>query len=475
MRWLCALALSVWCVAWAEGTQETDPGVEAFVAGAEQVLEGAAAAEEPVAGVGPDRAPVVLTAERCAARAIENNAQAFIAAAKVAAARARVGQAGAARWPQVGVRAGYQYADGADIDLGGLGGVFGVDDIDKTTRTIEANVTQVLYAGGQIRAALRASRHLARSEAWQRDVALDVLALEARQAFYDALLAKALERVAADSVVAFERHLADAQHAFDVGLIGTFEVLRAKTELGARERDKIAARNAESLALVNLRRLLALPQDTPVVFEGELAWDPVETPVEALVEEALASRPELRALEEAAGAAAENVRRAKGEYKPNVAAEAKWSSVDGGAGLYPDGLSVSVGADWDVFTGGRRRHAMAEARADRERVAHEIDDVRRLVELDVRRAYIQVRNAIATIRRDRGTVELGREGQRLAELRFKEGVGTQAETLDAELALTQAETSLVQALRDYALAQAALRRALGRDTAERAQAATETQ
>ena len=62
---------------------------------------------------------------------------------------------------------------------------------------------------------------------------------------------------------------------------------------------------------------------------------------------------------------------------------------------------------------------------------------------------------------ERGTRELVKEGLRLAELRFRKA-GTQTETLDAELALTSADTALVQALRDYAVANSSLERAIGK-------------
>jgi len=449
-----------------------DSGVHSFLESAEAVVRGAAEAppapEEPVVGD-----PEVLTAARCVDLALAHNAQAFIAEAKLAAAHALTGQAAAARRPQAAARLIYTYADGLETDLGGAGfltDLMGGSDLlgSKDTRTLEFSFTQVLYAGGQIAAAVRASRHLAQSEQWRREAALDTLEFEAKQAYYACLLAHALVRVAQDSVVTFERHLADAQQGFEVGSIGGFEVLRAKTELGARQSDLIAAKNAERLARVNLRRLLVIPQHTPLRFEGKLAWEPRDTAVADLVEQALANRPELRALEQAVAAARADVRGRQAQYRPKVAATAQWSYVDGAGSVFPDGWTLGLGVEWDLYAGGRRKHEVAAARAELECLEYECEDVQRLVEMDVRQADILVQDAIATIRREKGNVELGREGRRLAMLRFHEGVGTQAETLDAELALTKAETSLVQALRDYAVAQAALDRALGAGAARRA-------
>jgi outer membrane protein TolC len=52
---------------------------------------------------------------------------------------------------------------------------------------------------------------------------------------------------------------------------------------------------------------------------------------------------------------------------------------------------------------------------------------------------------------------------RLARSRAEAGTGTQLDVLDAETSLTQARTTQVQALHDYAVARARLERAIGQD------------
>ena len=120
-----------------------------------------------------------------------------------------------------------------------------------------------------------------------------------------------------------------------------------------------------------------------------------------------------------------------------------------------------LGAEWELYGGGRRKHETAEAEARLRSLGNQRAELKQLVELDVRRAFIQVQDAIAKIKSEKGTVGLAREGLRLAEVRFENGYGTQADILDAELALTSAESALAQALRDYAVAHAALDEATG--------------
>jgi outer membrane protein TolC len=430
------------------------------------------AEDEPLAETPTTAAPQTLTVDQAVTMALEKNPQVAIAESQTRAAEARIGQARAQLRPQVGGTAGARYSDNSSsFNIGGpLGGRFvkkfaGNLAGDDIVTTESVTVDQVLFAGGQIRAAIRASEYLAKSQEWQKQATLDQLAYNVREAYYNVLLARALERVALESVQTFERHAADAQRMFDVGLISGFEVLRARTELGTRKADATAAANGVRLAKANLRRTLALPPDTPVRLVGSMDLNPVTTPVGELVAQARQQRPELLALEQGIQAAEQGVARARGQYWPRVAASAGYSNIDGGPSIAStDGFSATVGAQVNLYAGGRRKYEVAEANEEVNRIRSQYADVNNLVELDVTQANIQLQDAAARVQAELGNVELAREGLRLAELRFQEGVGTQTETLDASLALTSAESALARALNSYAVAYASLQRALGGPT-----------
>jgi outer membrane protein TolC len=319
----------------------------------------------------------------------------------------------------------------------------------------------VLYAGGRIRAAIDAAKYLTDSQEWQKAATLAQVEFDAKRGFYDVLLVSALVEVAAESVRTFERNLTDAQQMFEVGMISNFEVLRAKTELGARKSELVAAKNALRLAEANLRRVLFLPEDTILELEASIDWRPSDTPVETYVDRALDNRPEIIVLEKSIAAAEKQVRGAWGQYLPRVGFQAEYSNTDNGGLATPDGWTFSVGAQYDIYAGGKRKYDVLEARSQVTSLEHQLADLERLVELDVTQAHISIQDAMAKMESERGTVTLAQEGLRLAELRFQEGVGTQSEILDAELALTNAQSSLFRALREYAVANAALERAMG--------------
>jgi outer membrane protein TolC len=396
--------------------------------------------------------------------ALKQNLKVLVADDDVKAKKERIGQAQSRLAPQVKAQASYVYVDGLQSSLGGIfGSLIGSGFMPKKEQSsIQGSVEQVLFAGGQILAGVQASKFLASSEAWKRETTLDQIEYDTKQAFYDCLLAHALIGVASESIKTFERHRADAAQMLEVGVVSKFELLRAETELGARQTDLESASTAAQLALANLRRILAMDQSAPLQLAGKLEWTPLTDPVDTFIVQAKDLRPELRALSDGIEAAKRNVDMKKGEFLPSAAASVSYKESSGGGSFSPNGATVSVGAQWDVFTGGKRYHEVQEAKAQVSSLEHQRADVEQLVELNVRQAYIQVQDAVAKIKREKGTNELATEGLRLAQLRFQEGVGTQVETLDADLALRQARTTMAQALRDYEVALAALDKAVGR-------------
>jgi len=473
MRFACILlVLMLPCGAFAQDPQPADvqppPPVGVAPENVETVLQGMASEwlSQGVRSPEAEGAAEVteLNVAKCVELALSQNEQVLVAQDDVDAAIARIGIAKSQLFPQLKTDVGFSHSETNIRQPGGvLGGLTSsiMPQFEDDMRRDHFGVTQILYSGGQLKSAIEASKYLAESQEWKKKATLNDLEYEVKSAYYDCLLTQGLVRVAEESIRTFERHLADAQQMLDVGLVSNFEVLRAKTELGARQSDRVAAQNALRLALTNLRRILNIPQDAPVALKGEPAFKSLPSGLAESIEIASGVRPELVALDRAILAAQKNVRGVKGQYLPKAGATVDWNNYDNAGSYQPDGWTFGVGVEWDIYTGGRRKSQVSEAQAQLRSLEHQKQQVARLVEFDVRQAYIRMEDAKAKSISEKGTVELGREGLRLAQLRFQEGVGTQVETLDAELALTSAEVALLRALREYVVARAALEKSLG--------------
>ncbi|MGD9498731.1 MAG: TolC family protein, partial [Armatimonadota bacterium] len=106
---------------------------------------------------------------------------------------------------------------------------------------------------------------------------------------------------------------------------------------------------------------------------------------------------------------------------------------------------------------GKVESAQAQLNAARLRV----EQVKEQTALAVVQQFLAVQEARETITTaEQGLVE-ARERRRMAQLRYREGLGTGIEVIDADTALSAAEASLVNAEYDLQLAVTRLRSAMG--------------
>lgn len=83
------------------------------------------------------------------------------------------------------------------------------------------------------------------------------------------------------------------------------------------------------------------------------------------------------------------------------------------------------------------------------------------VNLAVQQAYLNLRSAEQTIQSTQTAVHQGQENFRIATLRYRAGVGTNLDVLDAETKLTESRNNYVDALYNYNVSISALEQATG--------------
>ena len=79
----------------------------------------------------------------------------------------------------------------------------------------------------------------------------------------------------------------------------------------------------------------------------------------------------------------------------------------------------------------------------------------------MQQAYLNLRSAEQTIQSTQTAVHQGQENFRIATLRYRAGVGTNLDVLDAETKLTESRNNYVDALYNYNVSISALEQATG--------------
>ncbi len=337
--------------------------------------------------------------------------------------------------------------------------------------TAVVEISQLIYAGGRVNAALRAAKLSDQIAALGFQSAVADTILDVRKDFYQILLDVALVDVREQSVKLLEEQLHDAQSRFDVGSVPRFNVLRAEVELENAKPPLIRAQNDLRISKESLVKLLAIDASnqtnafTPINFEGKLVYEHRAWDLPTALEQALQRRPELLSAERHISVARANVQVASSGYKPQASVFGNYGWHDYTFGNDPgdtrEGWTLGANLNWALFDGMLTHGKVTEARAQLQEANLDYADTRRQVELEVRQAYSDYLQTLELIEAQKKTVEEAEESLRLAEARFRAGTGTQLDVLSAQTALTEARSNEIQALHDYNVAIATLERVTG--------------
>lgn len=335
----------------------------------------------------------------------------------------------------------------------------------------------LLFSGGRVQAQGRAAAAAVRAAEAELASQRAKVLLDVAQAYFDAVLADKLLAIAESSLVQTESVLGQTRLARQVGQQSEFELLRAQVSRDNQVPVVLQRRADRDIAHLRLKQLLNIPLGdslrltTDLASESELrasasaagfrpgAWDSADTSV--------AARAAVRQAEAALAAQRDQLRAARAERVPAISLSTQYGRVSFPRATLPDlssfltNWTVSIGASVPLFTGGRIRGATMVADAGVREAEARLQQTRELAALDARQALAQLEEAEAAFRASAGTAEQASRAYAIAEVRFREGLGTQLELNDARLLLQQATANRAQAIRNLQVAR--LRLALLRD------------
>jgi len=364
-------------------------------------------------------------------------------------------------------------ADGQVLDLSKL---FTSSDSSRVspdkTWQVSFEVRQVLYAGGQVRAAINIAKFTEDSAYWQLRDVIDQVIAQTRTQFYSVLTNRSLITVAEETVRLQEDLLKDQKNRFEAGTVPRFNVLRAEVELANVVPDLIRAKNNYLISEIDLAKTLGLdpgPGGKPEFnCVGDLGVSKRPFDIIDALELAKARRPFLKVQRQQIKIQAENIKVAAAGYKPRIDANGGYlfrnSRVTDDIEKQVDGWFFGFTGSWNIFDGLATYGQVKQAKAQFESSQINYKDSVQQVELEVQQAYSNLVTQRETIRSQQKNVEQALEALRLSNERLAAGAGTQLDVLDARVALTRARSTEVVARGDYNKAIAEFDRATGTDT-----------
>jgi outer membrane protein TolC len=332
----------------------------------------------------------------------------------------------------------------------------------QTTYGPGAALSYVLVDFGERSGNVRSATDSALSAVWAHGAAVQATVLRTIEAYVAYLDAKAQLVAARITEEEAATNLDAAEQRRGAGLATIADVLQGKTQ---RSQAKLIAQTIEG-SIGSLRGALATAMGLPANVSFEVGELPAEVPavdfgnaVDDLIDKALGQRPDLAAVRESWLASKADITAARGAWLPQLDLTANVNRNYYDPATYVssfDTWSVGMTLRIPVFNGLRNKYEVAQAKEDERRAAAAARAVEQSVIDQVWTSWYDVKTAAQRIETTKDLLASATESEQVALGRYREGVGTLLDLLNAQTALALARAQEIAARADWFVAAARL-------------------
>jgi len=418
--------------------------------------------------------PVVLTLDKAIIMALEQNRDVLIADQERHKAEAQIGEARSGAFPQLYVNGSYSrfflkqvlfLPPNSMINPTNQTQAMEIGSDNAYIGT--AQISQTLFSK-KLGAALDiAETYQEYSEQAFRGAKEDVT-LQVKKAFYAVLLAEKLVQANRQGLDVVKANFENVQSQFRHGTAAEFDLLRAEVQLANTEPLLTSAENGLLLAANALKSILALPLETPMKIEGSFTFQEMDS---ILLNEgrrnALTANPILTQLSLQESMLEKNISIEKANYWPSLGlvGNYQWltqtNTFKFSDYFWAKMLSVGISIQWSIFDGFRTSARVEQAAVDKHKIHYARLKAEEGIKIQIQAAELRMGEARKRIAGQEKNIEQAEKAVRIAQTRYKSGVGTQLELLDTQVAMTRAQTNYAQAIYDFLVARAEWQYAVG--------------
>lgn len=407
-----------------------------------------------------------LNLDRCVEIALKMHPNIAAAVHNVNANVSRIGQSKANYYPQINWSSSYSRISSASIrsgssvlstgTTGSLSGGTGSFDQYSTGFSL----SQDIYDFGKTPSQVKIQNFNVDSSRSDLENVTEQVVFNVRQTYYGILQAKRSRDVSADTVKQFQQHLDQAKGFYAVGTKPKFDVTKAEADLSNAKLNLIKAENALRLAVVTLNNAIGVPDAPEYIIEDNLSFKKYTITFEDALSKAYQSRPDLQSIVAKRQAAEKSIDLAKTGYYPVLTGNAAYNWAGENFPL-DHGWEVGAAISFPVFNGFLTKYQVEEAKANLNVLRANEESMSQGIFSDVQQAYLNLKQAEESIPTAELGVKQAEENFEIANGRYAAGVGNPIEVTDAEVLLSNAKLSYIQALYNYKVSQASLEKAMG--------------
>ena len=282
------------------------------------------------------------------------------------------------------------------------------------------------------------------------------LAFRVASAYYQLVTAQERLQAAQETLRTAQTTQDAAENRLQNGLATLPDVLQARAETSQAAFDQESADGDEKIARVTLTEAVGADPSPHVEIDSQRSAplpERLTMSIEALLDRAMANRPDLMAQALRIRSAEARIRAAKAEYKPQIvlsgsgAQTSVWPSADYGelgAASEPT-WSAELAVRWRIFDGGARKNEVRIAESEHREAQDELTAEHDQATREVWTAYIAFRTALRKHDAAVALLESANASYSASLAAYKYGVKNLVDVVTAEKQLAEARLSSVSA------------------------------
>lgn len=330
----------------------------------------------------------------------------------------------------------------------------------KNSYDLGLSVSQVIY-NQKVNTAIQIANEYSNYSKFGEKSTRQQIINSVKKAFYNVLLMQELLTVSNQNYGVAKANLENVAALYKQGVVSEYDFLRSEVQAANVQPYVIQTENGLELSKNYLKNLLALDLNQPIKLIGEFSFEELSLEsIEQLSLDAVDNNPLVNQLKVQSSLLEKNITIQQSDYFPTLAffGQYQFQSQDNTfkfkdynwAKTFYIGLQLS----YTLFDGFSRGARIEQAVIDKQKVDLSRMKLEEGLKIQILQSKMKMEEAKKRIAAQEKSLLQAEKALKIAQSRYKNGVGTQLELIDTQAALTTSKTNYAQAIYDYLIAKA---------------------
>jgi outer membrane protein TolC len=311
---------------------------------------------------------------------------------------------------------------------------------EKSFDSFGIDATQTLYDFGASHSFYKSKKTDIKISDEKISLIKNITLLNFINTYFNCLDSNKIVLVAKEEVKSFQSHLKDAEDLFKQGVITKNDLLQAEVKLADARQRLITAKNNRRIQYEILNNMMGQSLTTQWKLQ-DIPLNTKKISIEIAIKTAEKKRKELKILNNQFKSLYYYKKYFRAKYFPKLFIEGDYSYVD----LPYDETSKNqwaliLGINLNIFNGWKTKYEIKSLQEQQKQILEEKNKTSNDIKLEVEKNYFDVLTNFQNIQVAETTIRQSKENLRINTLKYREGIGTATDVIDAITLLTTART-----------------------------------